>query len=93
MWDWVLKCSKVNNEGICLFIIFFILGEGLNRNSLVVVKFLIVVFKYEIVFGFSEDLFSSLNREVFIVNGIEMVGLSNGVFYSFFSYLRRCNIK
>lgn len=93
MWDWVLKCSKANNEGICLPIILFTLGEGLNRNSLVVVKFLTVAFKHETVPGLSEDLLSSLNREVFTANGTEMAGLSNGVLYSLFSHLRRCNIK
>lgn len=93
VWDWVLKCSKANNEGICLPIILFTLGEGLNRNSLVVVKFLTVAFKHETVPGLSEDLLSSLNREVFTANGTEMAGLSNGVLYSLFSHLRRCNIK
>lgn len=93
VWDWVLKCSKANNEGICLPIILFTLGEGLNRNSLVVVKFLAVAFKHETVPGLSEDLLSSLNREVFTANGTEMAGLSNGVLYSLFSHLRRCNIK
>lgn len=93
VWDWVLKCSKANNEGICLPIILFTLGEGLNRNSLVVVKFLTVAFKHETVPRLSEDLLSSLNREVFTANGTEMAGLSNGVLYSLFSHLRRCNIK
>lgn len=93
VWAWVLKCSKANNEGICLPIILFTLGEGLNRNSLVVVKFLTVAFKHETVPGLSEDLLSSLNREVFTANGTEMAGLSNGVLYSLFSHLRRCNIK
>lgn len=92
-WDWVLKCSKANNEGICLPIILFTLGEGLNRNSLVVVKFLTVAFKHETVPRLSEDLLSSLNREVFTANGTEMAGLSNRVLYSLFSHLRRCNIK
>lgn len=72
VWDWVLKCSKANNEGICLPIILFTLGEGLNRNSLVVVKFLTVAFKHETVPGLSEDFLSSLNREVFTANGTEM---------------------
>lgn len=92
-WAWVLKCSKANNEGICLPIILFTLGEGLNRNSLVVVKFLTVAFKHETVPGLSKDLLSSLNREVFTANGTEMAGLSNGVLYSLFSHLRRCNSK
>lgn len=95
MWDWVLKCSKANNEGICLPIILFTLGEGLNRNGLVVVKFLTVAFKHETVPGLSlgGGLLSGLNREVFTANGAEMAGLSDRVLYSLFSHLRRWNIK
>lgn len=57
VWGWVLKCSKANNEGICLPIILFTLGEGLNRNSLVVVKFLTVAFKHETVPRLSQRIY------------------------------------
>lgn len=89
MWDWVLRSSKANNEGICLPIILFTLGEGLNRNRLAVVKFLTVAFKHETVLRLSKDLCSSKNREVFSANGVEMSGVSNGLLCSLFSHLRR----
>lgn len=73
-----MKCSKANNEGICLPIILFTLGKELNRNSLVIVTFLTVAFKHETVPWFSKDLLNSLNGEVFTANGTEMAGLSNG---------------